>query len=339
MLGELLLQLGVELRELLGGVGVGGPGREGGVFRLGERRRRRRRQRHRRGVGGGGSSRDRRRRVQRLVHVPLARHRVDHGLCLARTSFDVLDGLFSLGSEFSRFGFVFIPESLPELLLVRAECADDLELPFVLLLERRDVLEVHERRGDHRGGVARGDGLGRERARRSPLELGDLVEQQLNLPGEVRGLRLQALRHALVVPLIRRVRPSVRLHPPEFDGGIFQAQTHLGVSRDGAFVLPPLLREHRRALLELLEHAVDGRLEPPALGALFAPRVRSLGVLGVELRHREILAAEGRGRRVGKTHGEQRARLPPARRAVVAQRRRGERVLVGGHGRAGVRGA
>ena len=127
------------------------------MFRLGQRSRRRRREGHRRGVRRRRAAGNRRGRVERLVHVALARHRVHHGLGLALASLDLLHRLGRLGAELGGFSLVLILEPLAELLLVRAEGADDLELTPVLLLELGDVPEVHELCGDDRGGVAGGD--------------------------------------------------------------------------------------------------------------------------------------------------------------------------------------
>ena len=80
------------------------------------------------------------------------------------------------------------------------------------------------------------------------LRVRHLVEQELHLPGEIRGLRLEALHHALVVPLIRRVRPGFRLHASQLDGGVLGGRS--GASRRDA-ASPLRARDSRRCSAEL----------------------------------------------------------------------------------------
>ena len=334
-LRQLRLKLSVHGGEPRGGVVTAAAAAAAAAQRRG--RRRRQRERRRVGVGDGAGVARAAARVERLVHVPLAHNRLHHGLRLLLPALQVVQRLARLALDLVNLRLVLLLEPRALLLLVQGQRADHRELALVLVLQLLDALEVHQLGGHHRGGVHGGarDARGNARPRPGLFQLGHFVQQELHLPRQVRRLRLERARLAVLVPRVRDVALCLSLHAAQLDGGLLETRAHLGVRGNRALVLLPLLRQHRRALLQLGDHAVHRALQPLALEALGAPGVGGFRVLRVQLSHAQVLPAQRRRRRVRQLHRQQRAARAPgsgggARLFVRVERRRRERVFVPG---------
>ena len=285
--------------------------------RLGETRRRRLGESHRGVVRVRDAARSRAGGdVQRLVHVALAHDRLHHGLRLRLSRLELVQRRLRLRLDSLHLRAVLLLEPRAEILLVRAQRPDHLQLAPVLFLELGDVPEIHQLRRDDRRGVARRGPRRRGRPDRPPLSVDASCRSSCTcrdrsaLCASSASARLAACRFSAAALF---ASASSRRSSTVAFSSLARISACAATARSySAFCSASI--GARTSSSATMPSTVDCSLRR-STHSLRRRGVRRFRVFGVEFRRGEIFASERRRRRVGEVARREarrrRVRTPP----------------------------